>query len=88
MNRRWEALNWGWVNLRLQDSSLALRHQACPVPGLNEDQSPRLSRIAMAAVLEGVYGVWLESPHDAGSTPLRLVDSGAPRILEFGYGRH
>lgn len=88
MNRRWEDLNWGWVSLRLLDSRLVVRHQGYPVPGLKENQNADLARTAMAAVLEGVYGTWLEKQSGERGTPLRLVDSPNPRILEFVYGRH
>ena len=86
MNRQWDQLDWGFVNLAERDLRLVIRHSAYPVPAslVGEDTA----RGAMAAVLEGIYATWLEKQSGESGIPLRLAGSRSGNVLEFHYGRH
>ena len=86
MNRHWDQLDWGVVSLGERDNRMLIRHSGYPLPASLIDAER--ARAGMAAVLEGVYGTWLEKQSGESSIPLRSAASSQRRVLEFFYGRY
>jgi len=77
-------MDWGFVSLSLADSAIAIRHRAYPGQHL-EDASGNWRR-AFAAMLEGVYTVWLQSQGGRPEMTAKHRESGGVDALEFSYG--
>ena len=85
MNRYLEQVDWGTVSLVERNEGLVVRHSAYPLPGQPSDNEQ--ARMAMAAILEGLYAAWLRKQSGDASIPLRVAGAGGRRTLEFVYGR-
>ncbi|MCF4166140.1 hypothetical protein L2U69_10840 [Zavarzinia compransoris] len=81
MNAALTARRWGWVRLSEVEAGIRIRHGGLPVrPSSTTGQ-------AMAALLEGLYGHWLE--HAGGSADLKARHTGTlgGETVELVYGR-
>ncbi|UAL09291.1 cellulose biosynthesis protein BcsD [Caulobacter segnis] len=84
LNKVLAELDWGFVALSLDDSAISIRHRA--YPGLHmEDQSGHWRR-AFAAILEGVYTIWLQTQGGRPEMKATYRDSGGDDALDFSYG--
>ena len=77
-------LDWGFVALSLADSAIAIRHRA--YPGMRLDNPSGHWRRAFAALLEGVYTVWLQSQGGRPEMTARHREGADDDVLEFTYG--
>lgn len=77
-------MDWGYVSLSLAETAIAIHHRAYPGQHL-EDASGHWRR-AFAALLEGVYTVWLQS--QGGRPEMRAThrEGASDEVLEFSYG--
>ncbi len=76
-NAAFSDLDWGFVVITLEDSTVALRQHAFPGHLMNEHGAEAWRR-AFAAVLEGVFMTWLRE--------VRVKNDTAPDVLELAYG--
>lgn len=77
-------LDWGFVALALGDSEISIRHRA--YPGQYLDDPKGHWRRAFAAILEGVYTVWLQSQGGRPEMKATYRGGSADDVLEFSYG--
>ena len=84
LNAALAELDWGFVALSLDDSSISIRHRA--YPGLYLDNPSGHWRRAFAAILEGVYTVWLQGQGGRADMKASYRDSGGDEALDFSYG--
>jgi hypothetical protein len=85
LNERLSAMDWGQAKLSVEDDAIAIRHSAYPGQYL-DDQSAEVWRRAFAAVLEGVYTVWLRTQGGRADMEAKLRSEAALDGLEFAYG--
>lgn len=81
MNAALTAKRWGWVRLAEVEAGIRIRHGGLPVrPSSATGQ-------AMAALLEGLYGHWLQ--HAGGGADLKARHTGTlgGETVELVYGR-
>jgi len=77
-------LDWGFVALSLGDGAISIRHRA--YPGLLLEDPNGHWRRAFAAILEGVYTIWLQSQGGRPEMTATHRESGSDEVLEFSYG--
>lgn len=87
INLRLEEMDWGYVELRAEDNAIYIQHIACPAPGSN-DVRVEQGLVTMSALLEGLYGHWLNQQAGESGVPLRSTGHSVPnRTLNFYYGK-
>jgi hypothetical protein len=87
MNRLWLAMDWGWVRLAAAPDGVRIVHGAYPdALGAAEkgDEDGEPWPAAWAAVLEGVYTVWLKAQGSPIDRTTRVGTSRHP--LELFHG--
>jgi hypothetical protein len=84
-NAAFSDLDWGFVVITLEDSTVALRQHAFPGHLMNEHGAEAWRR-AFAAVLEGVFMTWLREQGGGSSLEVRVKNDTAPDVLELAYG--
>ncbi len=84
LNAALAGLDWGFVALSLEDSAISIRHRA--YPGQHLDDPSGHWRRAFAAILEGVYTVWLQSQGGRPEMKASFREGAAADVLEFSYG--
>lgn len=77
-------LDWGFVALSLEDSAISIRHRA--YPGQRVADPSGHWRLAFAALLEGVYTVWLQGQGGRPDMKAFYRDTGGEDALDFSYG--
>lgn len=77
-------LDWGFVTLALDDSAISIRHRA--YPGQHVADARGHWRRAFAALLEGVYTVWLQGQGGRPDMKATYRDTGGDEALDFSYG--
>lgn len=83
INRVLSQFHWGCVDLRPYEDRLEIYHLALPV-AVNTPGSVRW-RMAMAAVLQGLYSRWLREQGGVESVPLSCEETGNESTLLFRY---
>jgi len=92
INRRWDEIDWGYVRLGSDATGIVIHHAACPTPAGPTPESDASSRRAMAALLEGCYGQWLQGQGGATSVPIHTLPAAAapaedlPGCVSLRYG--
>ena len=81
INARLFAVRWGWVHLREVEAGISIRHGALPVP-----PGPT-STPGVAALLEGLYSLWLQQAGGAEHLQARRTGAGEAGCVELLYGR-
>lgn len=83
LNQLWQGIGWGRVQLAANDHGLVLVHRAFPGSHAPVGQ---WWRQAFAAVLEGLYTMWLQG--QGGDQAMRAVhqEDGATDALVFRFG--
>lgn len=85
LNGRLSAMDWGRVKLTVEDDAIAIRHSAYPGQHLDEAASD-VWRRAFAAVLEGVYTVWLQTQGGRADMEAKLRGESQADGFKFAYG--
>ncbi|WP_042858153.1 cellulose biosynthesis protein BcsD [Dickeya sp. NCPPB 3274] len=83
INRVLSLFHWGCVDLRPYENRLEIYHLALPV-SVNTSGSARW-RMAMAAVLQGLYSRWLREQGGVESVPLSCEETDDESTLLFRY---
>lgn len=88
INRRWADIDWGYVQLTTDSRGIVIRHLACPTPLGAQGDAALTSRRAMAALLAGCYGQWLQGQGGAPGVPLSALEPHAdlPGCVTLHYG--
>ncbi|USQ94551.1 cellulose biosynthesis protein BcsD [Caulobacter sp. RL271] len=84
LNSALAVLDWGFVSLSLDHSAISIRHRAYPGQRV-EDPSGHWRR-AFAALLEGVYTIWLQGQGGRADMKATYRDTGGDDALDFSYG--
>ncbi|NKI74807.1 cellulose synthase [Dickeya sp. CFBP 2040] len=84
MNQVLSQFHWGCVDLRPYENRLEIYHLALPVLANTQSSSSRW-RMAMAAVLQGLYSRWLRGQGGAENVPLSCEETENGSILLFRY---
>jgi len=82
INRVLAQFNWGFVDLQPSDSAIVIDHLALP-PG-DGVMSDRQWRLALGAVLVGLYARWLRGQGGSDSVSLSVEETG-DSSLRFRY---
>jgi hypothetical protein len=77
-------LDWGYVTMTAEESAMVIRQCAFPGHGTDDGASATWRR-AFAAILEGVYVVWLREQGGGGALDVRVKDDTAVDVLELTY---
>lgn len=82
INAFWRTLDWGEADIELQANGVMVRHH-CP-PSLLSDDADDHWRVAVLAVLEGVYDSWFR---EMGSGPaLKTLAGWNGEVVELRHG--
>ncbi len=84
INAAMAELDWGYVSMTAEESAVVIRQHAFPGHGADDGPSATWRR-AFAAVLEGVYAVWLREQGGGGALDVRVKDDTAVDVLELTY---
>ncbi|MEI7064249.1 cellulose biosynthesis protein BcsD [Dickeya chrysanthemi] len=83
MNQVLSLFHWGCVDLRPYENRLEIYHLA--LPGLFNTAGSTRWRMAMAAVLQGLYSRWLREQGGAEQVPLSYQETDDSSVLLFRY---
>ncbi len=81
INARLAAFNWGVIDIEASDSGMTFRHRALPV-ARDEAQQTRWCH-AFCAVLEGLYGRWMQDQAAMRASCLAGKHSILSRMFSF-----
>lgn len=83
-NMLWAALDWGHVDLHMEDQGIAIRHEGLP-HALDGDVDGHWREI-VSSVLEGVYDAWFRALGSGATLMTRTVDfNGGTLDLWHGH---
>jgi len=85
LNATLAELDWGYATLTVREGDIAIRHRAWPGQGLDHPAAGAWRR-AFAALLEGVYTVWLQQQGGRADMAAKHNDDPSGDVLEFSYG--
>lgn len=83
-NMLWSALDWGYVNLHMEDQGIAIRHEG--LPSALDGDSDGHWRDVISSILEGAYDAWFRALGSGAALTTRTVDfNGGTLDLWHGH---
>lgn len=84
LNAALQIVGWGYVQLFVQDNGMFIVHRA--YPGSYTGISHQAWHNAFAAMLEGVYTLWLQAQGGASGMRAQLQEDSISNALVFKFG--